>query len=301
MPCFNEGVRITQSVDSVFKQTFSDLELIVIDDGSSDNSVEILNDINKTHPALKVLKQDNKGPGPARNYGLREAKGNYIAFLDADDSWHKECLLKLHNKLKASPNAAIVYCGWQNTGLSDSKCKPFVPPNYEQPNKAETMLKGCRWPIHAALTRKTAINEAGGFDEDWGSSEDYGLWLRIATLNRIELVPEVLAYYHHHDGTQITKNKMRVALNQFAVQQKFLKENPAITKQLGEKKIKDIIGSELLHSAYLSYWDRELDTAHSLFRKVLSYRYFKRKDLKYLLPTLLPFGIYKTVIGMFSK
>ncbi len=301
MPCFNEGARITQSIDSVFKQTFSDLELIVIDDGSSDNSVEILNDISKTHPALKVLKQDNKGPGPARNYGLREAKGNFVAFLDADDSWHEECLAKLHDKLTASPNAAIVYCGWQNIGLSKNRCKPYIPPDYEQPEKIETLLRGCRWPIHAALTRRNIIEKRDGFDEQLSSCMDYDLWLHIASFNTIVRVPEVLAYYHHHGGEQITKNRLRIALNHSRIQEKFIREFPSIAEQLGDKKVKEIIDGELLHRAYISYWDRDLNTAYPLFRKMLFHRYYKRKDLKYLLPALLPFEIYKALIGMVGK
>jgi len=218
MPCYNESSRIAEGVHSVFNQTFTSLELIVVDDGSKDDSLEVLEVLSSKYDGLRFISQPNKGAGPARNRGLKEARGQYIAFLDADDTWHPECLEKLHDRLESSPDAALVYCGWQNKGLSENKCKPFVPPDYEQADKVEILLRGCRWPIHAALTRRSAIEAAGGFNEAWTSCMDYDLWLHIASFDKIVRVPEVLAYYHHHAGEQITKNRLRIAQNHSRIQ-----------------------------------------------------------------------------------
>ncbi|HHH38465.1 MAG TPA: glycosyltransferase, partial [Sedimenticola sp.] len=209
MPCYNEAERIGEAVASVFRQTFRSLELIVVDDGSSDNSLQVLYGLQAKHGRLQVFSQPNRGAGPARNMGLQHARGEYIAFLDADDAWHPACLEKLHARLAATPDAALVYCGWQNIGLPADQGRPFIPPEYEGPDKVETLLRGCRWPIHAALTRREAITRSGGFDEQWSSCMDYDLWLRIAAFERIVRLPEVLAYYHHHGGEQITKNRLR--------------------------------------------------------------------------------------------
>ncbi|WP_431065186.1 glycosyltransferase family 2 protein [Methylotuvimicrobium sp.] len=296
MPCYNAEKCIETSIDSVYRQTFKDFELIVVNDGSTDDSLSILQKLADRYSGLRVIDQPNKGPGPARNHGIKEATGQFIAFLDSDDSWHPDCLAKLHRALQNNKDASIAYCGWQNMGLEPNHCKPFIPPDYEKPDKIETLLRGCRWPIHGALTRKSVIDKAEGFDEQWTSCMDYDLWLRIASFNKVVLVPEVLSYYHHHDGEQITKNRLRIAVNHWKIQLKFLRAHPEIAEFLGSRKISEITDGELLHRAYVSYWRNDLQTAHTLFRKLLFKRYFKPKDLKYLLPTLLPFNAYQSIL-----
>lgn len=301
MPCYNAGDNINYSIASVYEQTFKNFELIVVNDGSSDDSLSILASLAKDCDTLRVIDQPNKGAGPARNTGLQVAQGEYIAFLDADDSWHPDCLLKLHQALQAMPDAAIAYCGWQNKGLAANRCKPFIPPDYGNIDKIETFLRDCPWPIHAALTRKSVIEAVNGFNESLTSCMDYDLWLKIASFHKIILVPEVLAYYHHHEGEQITKNTLRIALNHWQIQNAFLSDNPDIRIRLGAKKIAEITDGELLRRAYDSYWQRDLSTAHALFRQVFSRRYFSQKDLKYLLPALLPLTFYQGLIIKFSK
>lgn len=301
MPCYNEAKTITQSIQSVYNQTFSDFELIVVDDGSSDDSLRVLTQQKKLYHSLRIVSQPNRGAGPARNRGLKEAKGEMIAFLDADDSWHPECLEKLYRKLSQESEAVLVYCGWQNLGLNENQSKPFVPPDYERPDKIEVLLKSCRWPIHAALTRRSTIDRVNGFDERWTSCMDFDLWLRIGAFNKIVLVPEVLAYYHHHSGAQITKNRLRVALNHWRIQKKFIKSHRKLLNQLGRRKIRKIIHGELLRRAYLSYWKRDLATAQPLFRRILANLFFTGNDLKYLLPALLPAPIYKSLIEIIDQ
>jgi glycosyltransferase involved in cell wall biosynthesis len=301
MPCYNAGDNIKYSIASVYEQSFKNFELIVVNDGSSDNSLDILTNLAETYPTLRVINQPNKGAGPARNTGLQVARGEFIAFLDADDSWHPDCLLKLHQALQEIPDVAIAYCGWQNLGLTANKCKPYIPPDYENSNKIETFLRECPWPIHAALTRKSEIEAVKGFNECLTSCMDYDLWLKIASFHKIVLVPEVLVYYHHHEGEQITKNHLRLALNQLKVQNAFLSGNPDIAKQLGSEKIAEITNGGLLQRAYNSYWQRDLRTAHALFRKALLGHYFSLKDLKYLLPALLPLAFYQALIFKFSR
>lgn len=301
MPCYNAGNYIKRSIASVYEQTFKDFELIVVNDGSSDDSLVILTNLAKTYKTLHVINQPNKGAGPARNSGLKAARGEFVAFLDADDSWQPDCLLRLYQALQINPDAALAYCGWQNTGLPPDRCKPFVPPDYEKQDKIETLLRGCRWPIHAALTRKTAIELVQGFNEQWTSCMDYDLWLRIASFQKIVLVPEVLAFYHHHDGEQITKNRLRIAVNHWRIQHSFLAVHPEITQMLGRQKIAEITDGELLHRAHASYWQCDLKTAHSLYRILVLKGYFKLKDLKYLLLSLLPFKFYQSLILMYRK
>lgn len=302
MPCYNGVGYLKRSIASIYAQTFKNFELIVVDDGSSDNSPTLLAELAKINDTMHIIHQSNGGVSAARNTGLRAVRGEFIAFLDADDTWDPGFLMKLYQVLQVLPDAVIAYCGWQNTGLEANRCKPYIPPDYENSNKIETFLKGCPWPIHAALTRKSAIDAIQGFNQNLQLSEDYEMWLKIASFHKITLVPEVLAYYHHQQqGEQATNNRLRVALNHWQVQRTFLTDNPDIAERLGTKKIADLTDGELLHRAYVSYWHRDLNTAHALFRKALALHYFSRKDLKYLLPALLPLNLYQTLILKFSK
>lgn len=301
MPCFNAEKSIGKSIDSVYRQTFTDFELLVVNDGSTDGSLDILNELAKIHDNLRVIDQANKGPGAARNHGIKEAAGEFIAFLDSDDSWHPDCLSKLHRALKTDTDAAIAYCGWQNIGLSPGRCKPFVPPDYEKPDKIETLLRGCRWPIHGALTRKSAIAAVQGFNEQWTSCMDYDLWLKIASFNKIILVPEALAFYHHHDGEQITKNRLKIALNHWQIQLDFLATHPDIAQTLGSQKVAEITNGELLKRGFECYWKRDLETARTIFRKVMRQKYGSAKEWLYMLPSLLPFFLHRSLINLLSR
>ena len=299
MPCYNAAEHIAASVSSVLGQTFANIQLVVVNDGSTDNSLHILKKIKDNR--LEVINQPNSGVCVARNRGLSAAIGAYVAFLDADDTWRPDCLEKLYAALQNKPNVILAYCGWQNIGLPGGQGEPFVPPDYEGPDKVETLLRVCLWPIHATLTKREAIEDAGGFDERFKTSEDYGLWLRIATFNKITRVAEVLAFYNHHDGTQATKNRELVARNHWLVQREFLHEHHEIARQLGRKRVRELTHGELLKQGYICYWDRNLEAAHAIFRMVMKTGYGTLKDWKYMMPTLLPFHLYIALIKLFDR
>ena len=299
MPCYNVAAHLPQSVNSVLSQTFIDWELITVDDGSNDNTLTWLQ--TQTNPRLRVISQVNQGVCAARNHGLAEARGEYIAFLDADDTWETRCLEKLRAALVVNPDAALAYCGWQNLGLPGGRGAPFVPPDYEGPNKAVDLFRNCRWPIHAALTRRSAIEEAGRFDERFITSEDYLLWLKIALRHPIVRVPEVLAYYHFHGSAQATGNRLRLAYNHWLVQRDFLHGHADFAKGLGWHKVRELTHGELLQKGMAAYWARDLLTARAIFRVVMKSGYGKLKDWKIMLPALLPLSVHQTLVRLFDK
>lgn len=299
MPCFNAEHSLKCSVASVLNQTFSDFELIVVNDGSTDNSLMILEKI--TDDRLKIITQTNSGVCKTRNTALNIAHGEYIAFLDADDTWHPECLDLLHGALIDNEEAVLAYCGWQNIGLSGGQADPFIPPDYELLNKAELLFENCRWPIHATLTRKEVIKNAGCFDDRFLTSEDFFLWMKIAINNPITLVPKVLAYYHHYDNdTQATHNKVTTAINHLRAQQAFAAENPDFTRQLGSKKLRHLTYGELLKRAYDCYWKRDIKAARIIFTAVMKGGYGSLNDWKYMLPSILPYQVHKKLIVLFE-
>ncbi|TXH41371.1 MAG: glycosyltransferase [Burkholderiaceae bacterium] len=298
MPCYNAAPYLEEAVRSVMGQTFPDVELLIIDDGSTDASIEIAERLRDEHPGrIRLFRQANRGPYVARNLGLEHVRGEFVAFLDADDWWTPDCLEKLHAALVSS-NATLAYCGWQNVGATDRSNAPYVPPDYEAGDKAAMFLRAAApWPIHAALTRGTALRTAGGFDTDWSSCMDYDLWLRIGVAGRIVLVPEAMAFYRHKVGGQITSRQWVQAENSWRVKKKFIATHPKQVAHLGADQLRELTDGAYLQRGLQAYWRRDLTTAWHVFRRALRNGGWKPADLKYLLPALLPETLYSMLIA----
>jgi len=293
MPCFNAEKYLALSITSVLNQSYTNWELIIINDGSTDNSLSLLQSY--SYDKIHILNQPNLGVCKARNNGLNFANGEFIAFLDADDTWSPDCLKKLYTTLAMHSEAALAYCGWKNIGLPLNQSKPYVPPNYEVPNKLALLFESCCWPIHACLTKKNIIYEAGLFDDRLTTSEDFLLWLKIGAKYSIVRVPEVLAYYHFHSNHQATDNKVKTSLNHWKAQKIFIKTFPEYEKALGNN-IKKLMHGELLRRGYECYWKRDLISARKIFKNVMAHGYGSIKDWKYMLPSLLPLRLHSLLI-----
>jgi glycosyltransferase involved in cell wall biosynthesis len=298
MPCYNAQAYLREAVDCVLGQTYGRTELVVVDDGSTDRSKEILAGYGDR---IVTLEQRNCGPYAARNAGLGIAKGEFVAFLDADDYWRTDFLEKLYQALDASA-AVLAYCGWQNVGATDRSNEPYTPPDYEAGNKLEAFLQGASpWPIHAALIRRSVIEGVGAFDESLPSCMDYDLWLRLAAARPTVRVPEVLAFYRFHGSSQITSNEWLQARNVWLVKKKFVREHPEAVLRLSKRRLHELIDGGLASRAYRAYWRRDLVSAHKIFRMLLRTGYWTLKDVRYLLPALLPEGAYKRLISLADR
>lgn len=295
MPCFNGAAHLPQSVGSVLRQTFENWELIVVDDGSTDTSFAWLE--SQTDARLVLMHQSNQGVSAARNAGLARARAEYVAFLDADDTWAPSFLERLYGALLAQPQAVLAYCGWQNLGLAGGRGQPFVPPEYETPQKREILFAGCRWPVHAALSKREAVLAAGGFETALKNAEDYALWLELAATAPIVRVPEVLAFYHFHGGVQASTNRARAALHLLHAQQQYLARHPDFATVLGRKRRRKLLYSNLLREGFDCYWKRDIPAARTLFRHSMSVGFGQPKEWLYMLPCLLPEKLHARLIG----
>lgn len=297
MPCYNAAPYLRQAVDSVMQQSYDEVELILVDDGSSDPSPGIAAELQQRHAnRIRLLHTDRKGPYPARNAGLSRARGQFVAFLDADDYWSVDFLAELHAVLVRS-DAALAYCGWQNIGATDRTNEPFVPPEYETADKVELLLRAASpWPIHAALTRRGVLDDVGGFDTSLATCMDYDLWLRIAASRPIVRVPRVLAYYRFHSGGQITSRQWRQAENVWLVKKRFAAAAPHLVARFPRQRLEELIDGALLRRGYDCFWRRDLVSARKIFRRSLRAGGWRLKDLKYLLPALLPETSYVGLI-----
>ncbi len=299
MPCYNSSAHLEEAVVSALGQSYSNVELLVVDDGSTDNTPKILQQLTeKYRERLRTFSQQNKGPYPARNLALSHAKGEYIVFLDSDDYWDTKILFKLYNAIQVH-DVDVAYCGWQNVGEHTPGDRPYIPPRYEEGDIVKQFLHGCPWPIHAALIKRHIIEAIDGFSTRYFSSMDYDLWLRILTVtNNIKLLPEVLAFYRWHSSGQISAVKWRQVLDAWNVRRDFISNNPKLIAHLDKAKLRKDTDDFLLKNAYKAFWQRDLDSAQTLFRKALSQGAVSIKDLKYTIPSLLPRPLYCKLISL---
>lgn len=203
MPAYNAGKFIKQSIESVLNQTYGNWELIIVDDGSADNTKDIISDFVKNDARIKYIYQENGKQGKARNNGMLHSKGNLIAFLDADDLWmphflEKQLSLLLKNQVDLVFSSMVKFIENPTKIISTIT---FENKMYYGTDAIKAFLKDNLISITTALARKEAILKAGSFKEskELQFAEDYDLWLRML-LNDAKFVgnSEILAYYRVH-------------------------------------------------------------------------------------------------------
>ncbi|MGO9444353.1 MAG: glycosyltransferase family 2 protein [Thiobacillaceae bacterium] len=297
MPCYNAASFVGEAVASALGQTYVGIELIVVDDGSTDGSVEILEKLAADHPGkMKLLFQNRLGPYPARNVGLSHATGGKVAFLDADDLWREDCLQKLSSALDES-RSDVAYCGWQNFGEGAPGTEAYIPPDYLAMDTTAEFLRSCPWPIHAALVRRPVLDAVRGFSERRFSSMDYDLWLRIyARTQKLVRVPEVMAFYRWHEKGQISRDKWRQVMDALQVRHDFVAHHPERVTHLLADTIHELTEGFILKEAYRAYWMRDLPNAQALFRRAFTRGAWRMADLKYILPSWLPGSLFLTLV-----
>jgi len=296
MPCYNAQAYVETAIESVFQQSYPNVELIVVDDGSSDQSYQILTRCQEKYPKLVVLKQENRGPFPARNLGLANSRGDFMAFLDADDYWAPGFIKKLLETLLDS-KADLAYCGWQNIVEGGENGPAYVPPAYEKGDIFQSFLSSCPWPIHAALIRRAIVDKAEGFSLRCFSAMDYDFWIRISAITQnIVIVPEVLAFYRWHNHGQISSIKWRQVLDSWQVRKDFVSQNPQLVSHISPEKLSELVDGYVFTQAYSAFWKRDLVSAQHLFRKIFQSGIWRFKDLKYIVLSFLPNSILNRIV-----
>jgi len=182
IPAYDAAATIAGTVDSVLAQTLQDLEIICVDDGSTDRTLSIVKNYGDR---VRLLEQANSGPAAARNHGARNSSGDYLAFLDADDVWMPQFLERGVAALDADPALSLVYC---NCALADSEGvaieTSLVGSGFDHPPSLNELLTHL-WPImpSAALVRRSAYDACGGYrDALKGASfrfEDVDFWIKM--------------------------------------------------------------------------------------------------------------------------
>ena len=184
IPTFNRGWILKEAIDSVLAQDYKDFELIVVDDGSTDNTRDILDSYG---PNLVVLRQVNKGVSAARNRGIAAADGQLIAFLDSDDIWRPRKLSRQVDFFNSTPDAVINQTEeiWIRNGI---RVNPKTRHRKPSGMIFERSLELCLVSPSAVMIQKNLFDTVGVFDENLPACEDYDLWLRISSRYPIHLI-----------------------------------------------------------------------------------------------------------------
>lgn len=193
IPTYNCDKYIRETINSVLCQTYKDFEVIVVDDGSTDGTRDI---IERSFPNVRYHYTLNQGVSRARNYGIRKAQGEFVAFLDADDFWLPEKLEKQIKVLEADPDLMMVFTDilYFNENGTDTN----------QYSNRERLMKGdvvtniflkSGVGTSSVMVRKSVFEKIGVFEEGLRAAEDDNLWLRIALNFKINLIDEVLVHY----------------------------------------------------------------------------------------------------------
>jgi glycosyltransferase involved in cell wall biosynthesis len=193
IPAYNAAWCIRRAVDSVLAQDFRDFELIVVDDGSTDDTAAILAGYGD---AVRVISKPNGGLSSARNAGISAAKGEFVAFLDADDWWMSEKLVRQVTLMGSRPD--LLFCSTASAvqtpagkRLADWRCGVVHASALESIFSANAYVAGSG---SAVLAKREAFFRAGGFDESLRSLEDIDMWMRLAALGGFACIDETLVF-----------------------------------------------------------------------------------------------------------
>lgn len=208
IPAKNRAGVLPRAIDSILAQTVPVDEVIVVDDGSDDETPALLAELSRAHPHIRSLRHETgRGAPIARNAGAAAAKGDLIALLDSDDVWKSEKLKHQLRLLEAHPESPAAFCGfefhYETRPMRVSRTPARVEPG-------QLHVRNVLGGSSSALIRREAWTRAGGFDPDMPACQDWDFWLRLAALGPLVAHPEPLVEYHFDGGGRISRNRARV-------------------------------------------------------------------------------------------
>lgn len=189
IPCYNQAKLITETINSVMNSSLLPLEIIIVDDGSKDDSITVIQQLTRGNTLIRFFQQENSGPSVARNYAIRKAKGNLILPLDGDDLISKDYIEKAVEVFKKDSDVKVVYCQAEKFGAKNGKwnLKPFSLENLAKDNMI----------FVSAFFRKSDWEACGGFPEDlrW-ISEDWVFWIAMLKNNEKVVQLPITGFYY---------------------------------------------------------------------------------------------------------
>ena len=305
-PTFNSACFLPDTIESVLTQTLQDWEMIIVDDGSTDNTQEVVARYLRSHPGkIKYFRQDNGGTAQARNRAIRESKGEYLAFLDADDLWLPEKLAVQIPTMEAHPELCLISSETYAIDAQNNRIGHWKVA--QMPNTFEYLLEANHIYNLTVIARKSCVERIGYFDERLKVSQDYDLWLRLVKRFPFKVLYTPLAQYRVHLNNISKNTKQRLKNHLYILNKK------EITGDLGFWKKRKRLAKAYYQFALLFIEEKKFIEGGSCFLKIAFYYPFlgalywppETKKMKFSLPyrilKIYVSGIYYTLKGIFSK
>ena len=218
IPLFNKEKYIFETLNSVLNQNFQDFEVIIVNDGSTDNSLAVIEKFSDKR--LRIINQKNKGVSIARNRGITEAKANFITLLDADDLWYLNHLKEFRKQIELFPQAGL-YCNNYEILYNENVKRPahlnfsfgkdcLLIPDFFKASIANPVA----WTSGVAFP-KTVFNTIGKFNTELITAQDLDLWIRIALEYKVSFNPEITMSYRLHVDDSLSKRELNTIRHQF--------------------------------------------------------------------------------------
>lgn len=197
IPAYNSATYLAEAIDSALAQTHPNVEVVVVNDGSTDNTPAVLDEYSGR---IVRIDQENAGLSAARNRGILESSGEYLCFLDADDRLLPEMTGAVSSALIASPDCGLAYCGCQSI---DEAGSVYAESSLDRPsgNVFETLFRGSFTEVCTVVARRSALAKSGLFDPALPQIEDHDMWMRVAYYYPVVFVPRHLAQYRKTAGS----------------------------------------------------------------------------------------------------
>lgn len=200
IPAYNRVDYIDETIKSVLDQTYTNVELIVVDDGSTDGTYKKIKAYGDKLTLLTHEEHDNRGQSAAINLGLTRATGKYIAILDSDDYWELNKLEIQVGYIEQHPDVGLVYANGYGIDANGTVLYPIYSSDHVEPNDPDQILLDCyiALPVNS-LVRKDVYDLVGGFEETYRAAQDHDMLIRISEVTKFAYLTDYLWYYRRHD------------------------------------------------------------------------------------------------------
>ena len=285
IPCYNHARYLGETIQSVLVQTHPADEIIIVDDGSKDDSAEVAVRYSDRYPTVRLLRQENAGRSVAANYGLHESQGDFLVFLDADDRLMPDALAVGMEQLGAHPGAALAsgHCVYIDAdGIPmETWPQPLVTEAYYEHLLRQNFI----WNPGNVLFRRSAVEAVGGFNTKVRHSEDYDIYLRIARKSPFICHNKIVAEYRQHPN-----NKSKSAHTMLRTMLQILENEAAIANRLpntrqawraGLQNTKQFYGERCMAQFYEHFWESG-DWKRKWMMFTTLVRYHLRGSLRFL-------------------
>jgi len=289
IPLYNKENYIEETIKCVLNQTFTDFEIIIIDDGSTDKSYSVISKFNDSR--ITKIRQENKGVSIARNVGIRHAKSKYIALLDADDSWYENHLFELNKQITLFPNAGLYCNNYEVLHKNSIRRKAKFNFNYDtncvlvKDYFKASIINSLAWTSAVGFSKEKFEN-IGEFNTDLKTAQDLDLWIRFALQFKVSFNPIITMAYKFYVSNSLSKKEYNVMRYDF------------ITSYLKEEQLNASLKMYLDINRYALAIRSKINNETELYKKLKKEIDYKNLNNKQKILLIFPKTLLKLMKGV---